>query len=139
ADHSLLDGALVLEGWAALPAPNGSPAGSVLPALDIWLAWHLPQGWPEGVSLSIRPTLGGELLALPGNSEGAIVQADISLPLRGLLPSAVDPSRVVETLRLPLPAPLPGAADGLALILYRPDGSGGFEVLDELRLPFPAE
>ncbi len=131
----LLEGALLLERWAVAPAPTGAPVFAAPPALDLWLEFTLPAGWPAGVALSVRPTLGGA--PLPAETSGAILQRDSAAPLAGLAAHAADPTRLIETLRVPLLAPLPAGADGLTLLFYRADGAGGFETLDEVQLALP--
>jgi hypothetical protein len=132
---ALLDGAIVLEGWAVQPAPSGAPLTDAPPALDVWLAWRLPDGWPEGVALSVRPLREGQLLPLPGAGEGAVSQVDLAAPLRAI--SVPNLGKAIDALRLPLPAPLPEGADSIALLFYRSDGAGGFTTLEELTLPLP--
>ncbi len=127
---------LVLDAYRVAPAPTGAPVTAAAPALDVWLAWRLPQGrWPEGVALSLRPIRDGAFLPAPDGPPEAIVQVDAAAPLRGLLDHAAEPTAFVDAYRLPLPAPLPDGADGLALLLYRTGADGGFETLADVRLP----
>lgn len=128
---------VTLTGFAASPSPTGSPVSTGAPALDVWLRWNLQDGtWPEGVSLSLRPTLGGELLSAAGNdgsSADDFIHVDAALPLRGLLASQPG-DHFVDSFRLPLPAPLPRGADGIDLLLYRATADG-FETLAEEQIP----
>jgi hypothetical protein len=136
-----------LEQYTTQPSPSGAPVtapyGSVPPALDVRLRWRLPEGgWPNDLALSLRPTLAGNFIPDPTGAPGAILQVDAAAPLHGLAalaPGGVTSPLFEDAYRLPLAAPLPNGADGIALILYRTvaDGAGGsgFETVADLRLP----
>lgn len=122
-----------LTGVATAPAPTGEPVSQAAPAMDVWLQWEVADGlWPDGVSVSLRPTLGGETIRLDGSESNDFVHVDASQPLRGVLgdhPGA----RFVDAFRLPLAEALPAGADGIELILYRATGEG-FETLADERI-----
>lgn len=134
-DAAPVEGVRLL-GATVAPAPAGTPVTEGGPGMDVTLFWDLAGGaWPQGVNLSLRPTLGGAFIPW----EGGIVQRDAGAPLGGLLDAArVGPGApFADPYRLPLPAPLPAGADGLAVILYRAGADGGFETLADMRIPLP--
>jgi hypothetical protein len=115
---------LLLADAGARPAPTGHPLSPpTAPGLDVRLTWHLPNGiWPGNLAISLRPTHQGKQLLDPAT--GQPIQQDRPRPLYGLWPdspiprSLENPIVVHDTYRLPLPAPLPDAADGILVILY---------------------
>ncbi len=128
-------GPVRLAGYGVAPAPAGAPVyPPVGPARDITLYWELgPEGWPENLSISLRPTQGGAFIPDP-DQPGAVLQQDSPGPARGLLalpPGAPQPA--ADAYRLPWPT----GADGLFLILYRSTGDGGHENVAEIALPLP--
>ena len=132
-DATPVEGVRLL-GATIAPAPSGAPVTAAEPGLDVTLFWELAGGaWPDGLNLSLRPTLGGEFIPWAGG----VIQRDAGAPLAGLLAAAqMEPGApLADPYRLPLPAPLPAGADGLAVILYRSAADGGFDVLADLRLP----
>ena len=125
----------VLETYTTTPSPSGAPVTAAAPALDLRLRWLLPAGgWPDGLSLSLRPTLGGAFIADPHGAADAILQVDAATPLHGFVSHAPTGARLDDAYRVPLAAPLPEGADGVAVLLYRAV-DGGFETLADLRLP----
>ncbi len=125
----------VLESYATAAILPAVTITATQPAMDLRLRWRLPEGgWPEGLSLSIRPTLGGAFIPDPNGPEGAILQVDAAAPLRGLAASQPGTAWLDDAFRLPLAAPLPEGADGIALILYRAR-DGSFETRADMRLP----
>ncbi len=133
-DRSVTAG-IVLHGYRITPAPSPAPVVNNAPAaLDVTLFWQISLGdWPAGLSISVRPTLHGAMLPNPA---GGVIQADTVRPAHGLLAlnrwSAGQ--FVADAYRLPLGAPLPAGADGVAVILYR-SKDNGFEHVAELNLP----
>ncbi len=85
-------------------------------------------------SVSLRPTLGGQPLALPA---GGIVQQDLAHPVHGVYPtSRWQPGEVVADdyfFNLP-PGPAP---DGIQVVVYRSLPEGGFENLAVLDVSLP--
>jgi hypothetical protein len=120
-----------LAGYTAQPAPAPLPATvPSQPALDVTLFWQLQTDWPEALALSVRPTHNGQFLPDPAQP-GAIIQADRTRPAHGLLTiEAANPILVADSYRLPLPGP----ADGVQVILYRPTATG-FENVTQFSLP----
>jgi hypothetical protein len=132
--HTLIEGQLLLADYTSLAAPTGEPVTTATPALDVWLRWLLPTGhWPDDVAISLRPTLGDRYLLDP-ERPGQIIQVDAAAPMHGLLERAVDPTQPIDAYRLPLPAPIASAADGIALLVYRLSDPG-LAPLAEVRLP----
>ncbi len=124
-----------LERYTTAPGPASAPITETVPAMDVQLLWRLPEGgWPVGLSLSLRPTLNGAFVAGSDGAVGEIVQIDAAAPLHGLTPFAPNGPLLADAYRLPLPAPLPAGADGIAIVLYRAV-DGGFETVADLRLP----
>ncbi len=125
----------VLLSYVTRPAPAGAPVTKGPPALDVRLQWQLPSGgWPDGISLSLRPTRGGAFIADPDGPPGVILQVDTAAPLHGFAGLAPAGPSLDDAYRVPLVKPLPDGADGLALILYRA-ADGGFVTLADMRLP----
>lgn len=129
-----------LVGYSVRPTP-ALPTGrkSLVTGMDVTLLWRiLGDDWPEGISISVRPTLQGALMINPEDGEGGVVQVDNARPAHGLFAKGElsPPLLVSDGYRLPLPTPLPAGADGLQVILYRSTASG-FENLAELSLPIP--
>ncbi len=126
---------VTLRGFDSLDAPDGAPVTAAQPGLDVTLHWQTPAtGWPLGVNISVRPTVGGNFIADPTRAD-AILQQDRALPADGLGDSLtlttgdmlmLDPYRFEQV----------GEADGLLVLLYRATDDG-FENLAEMRLPLP--
>jgi hypothetical protein len=132
--QTLIAGQLLLADYATQIAPTGDPVTAAPPALDVWLRWQLPTGhWPQDVAISLRPTLADNFLLDP-EKPGQIIQVDAAAPMHGLLNRSVDPTQPTDAYRLPLPAPLASAADGIALLIYRPSDPS-LAPLAELYLP----
>ncbi|GIV77482.1 MAG: hypothetical protein KatS3mg050_1876 [Litorilinea sp.] len=132
------EGVVVLERIAVTPAPQGAPVRrQAPPGLDVTLYWRLPAtGWPQGLSISLRPTRGGALIPAPEDPAGGFIQQDRPGPAHGHLTLSGWPpdEPVADGYRLPLPAM--GQVDGLQLVLYRVV-DGGFETVAVLDLPLP--
>lgn len=130
-------GPVYLAGYGVAPAPSGAPllaaARTAQEARDVTLYWQLgPQGWPDGLAISLRPTQGGAFIPDPDRPD-AVLQQDSPGPARGLLAQPPGAAQTVaDAYRLPWPA----GTDGLFLILYR-HTAGGIENVDELPLPLP--
>jgi hypothetical protein len=127
---------LTLVGYNVMPAPNGAPVTNTTPAMDVTLFWRLENGsWPQGLAISVRPTLGGVFLPAAGTESGAIIQQDAAAPMHGLWERAhpTPGSVIADAYRLPLPAPLPAGTDGVTVILYRATAEG-FQQETELHL-----
>jgi hypothetical protein len=102
--------------------------------LDVLLYWQADAPISDDWSVSIRPTLGGQLLA---DDEGEILQVDLSDPVHGTYPtSRWTPGEVVaDSYVLPILSDQP--VDGLQVIVYRPLLEGGFDNLAVLQLDLP--
>jgi hypothetical protein len=127
---------LTLVGYSVMPAPNGAPVTNTMPAMDVTIFWRLENGsWPQGLAISVRPTLGGVFLPRTGTESGAIIQQDSAAPMHGLWEAAhpTPGSVIADAYRLLLPAPLPAGADGVTVILYRATAEG-FQEETELHL-----
>jgi hypothetical protein len=123
---------VLLAGYTITPAPAPIPAtGISQPALDVMLFWELKADWPETFALSVRPAAQGQFLADP-TQPGAIIQVDRPRPAHGLLSIEAAPTPIVvaDGYRLPLPGP----ADEVQVIVYRPTATG-FENVAQIRLP----
>ncbi|MCX6046103.1 MAG: DUF2723 domain-containing protein [Chloroflexi bacterium] len=133
-DRAIMPG-IVLHGYTIAPSPSAMPVLTKAGAtLDVTLFWQIQlDDWPEGLSISIRPTLHGALIPAP---TGGVIQQDTARPAHGLLALDHWPAghSVADAYQLPLPAPLPEGADGVAVILYR-HKDNGFENVAELNLP----
>lgn len=98
------------------------------------LVWRAANAIGHDWSVSVRPTLGGQPLALP---EGGIVQVDQTHPVHGLYPTTrwLPGEVVVDDTIVTLPA---GAtADGLQVVIYRQLPDGAFDNLAVLAVPAP--
>lgn len=128
-----------LVGYQIMPGPNAEPVTkTVQAAMDVTLFWKIRSSdWPNGLSISVRPTLHGAMLPNPA---GGVIQQDNARPAHGLLTLATWPADqpVADAYRLPLPARLPTGADGVTVILYRSKGNG-FENVAEIHLPLAVE
>lgn len=125
---------LSLAGYRVTATPDPAPVTKTNSAgMDVTLFWRI-QGdeWPNGLSISVRPTLQGALLPNPA---GGVIQADVARPARGLLTLANWPTdqAVADAYRLPLPVHLPEGANGVMVILYHSKGTG-FENVAEINL-----
>ncbi len=128
-----------LVGYQIRPGPNTEPVKkTVQSAMDVTLFWQIRSAdWPNGLSISVRPTLHGAMLPNPA---GGVIQQDNPRPAHGLLNLATWPTDqpIADAYRLPLPAHLPDGADGVTVILYRSQGNG-FENVAEIHLPLAIE
>lgn len=128
-----------LVGYEIRPGPSAEPVTkTVQTAMDVTLFWQIRSSdWPNGLSISVRPTLHGAMLPNPA---GGVIQQDNARPAHGLLTLANWPADqpIADAYRLPLPAHLPNGADGVTVILYRNKGNG-FENVAELHLPLAVE
>ncbi|MFN8494236.1 MAG: DUF2723 domain-containing protein [Caldilineaceae bacterium] len=127
-----------LMGYQIRPGPSAEPVTKTVEAtMDVTLFWriHGPD-WPNGLSISVRPTRQGAMLPNPA---GGVIQQDNARPAHGLLTLATWPADqpIADAYRLPLPAHLPTGADGVTVILYRSKGNG-FENVAEIHLPMDA-
>lgn len=128
---------VVLLGYGMTPlAP--SPVATYRPAVatnsagvTLTLFWQLPtNGWPAGVSISVRPRLAGQPIP---NGQGGFWQEDRQQPALGL--SSVPPGQpIVDPYHLPAMAGATGAMDQVQILLYRATATG-FENLAEVVLP----
>ncbi|MCB0086411.1 MAG: hypothetical protein KDE54_00730, partial [Caldilineaceae bacterium] len=140
---------VVLAGYSFAPTPvNPIAPQSASPAMDLILYWQLVDGvWPEGVSISVRPTLKGNLIRVPqgkpnqgeSNPEESdqIVQQDRPRPVHGLIKLSapfLQQQLVADAYRLALAEPAPAGVDGVSVILYQKK-DGGFENVAELAFP----
>jgi hypothetical protein len=118
---------VTLTGYRLQTASAGAPPQPDTAALDLALAWSLPSGrWPEGLSLSLRPTIDGAMIPAAAAGDGAVVQHDFAGPaLFDLLAEDATRPELVDYYRLPAPA----GANGVTAILYRQLANGGFENL----------
>ncbi|MCB9157781.1 MAG: DUF2723 domain-containing protein [Caldilineaceae bacterium] len=147
-DEAALSG-VVLAGYSFAPTPvNPIAPQSASPAMDLMLYWQLADGvWPEGVSISVRPTLNGKLIRVPqgapnqGESNqgesNQIVQQDRPRPVHGLAKLSapfLQQQLVADAYRLALAEPAPAGVDGVSVILYQKK-DGGFENVAELAFP----
>ncbi|MCB0081838.1 MAG: hypothetical protein KDE47_12945, partial [Caldilineaceae bacterium] len=147
-DEAALSG-VVLAGYSFAPTPvNPIAPQSASPAMDLMLYWQLADGvWPEGVSISVRPTLNGKLIRVPqgapnqgeSNPEESdqIVQQDRPRPVHGLAKLSapfLQQQLVADAYRLALAEPAPAGVDGVSVILYQKK-DGGFENVAELAFP----
>ncbi|MEZ4664173.1 MAG: DUF2723 domain-containing protein [Caldilineaceae bacterium] len=139
-DETALPG-VVLAGFSFVAAP-ANPTGSAAPApaLDLILFWQLADGvWPEGVSISVRPTAQGNFIAAPTGEPNQIVQQDRRRPVHGLIAlstPAANGQLIADAYRLPLAQP--ARVDGVRVILYR-KSNGGFENVADLVFPLTVE
>jgi hypothetical protein len=119
---------LALAGYQILPADATPEAAQ----LHVRLFWQALRPIEHDWSVSVRPTLGGQLVRQP---DGTIVQADLAAPVHGTYPTGRwQPGEVVaDDYLLPVPARQP--ADGLQVVVYRPLPEGGFDNLAVLELP----
>jgi len=123
-DFPIQDG-VTLIGYRIGPSPRGEPVvASMRVSTDLTLYWRLEEAqWPEDLSISVRPTRGGDFVFDDG---GELLQIDRGQPVAGLIrpattggaPIVADPYRLPA---LPAPAPLP---DGAAIIVYAPTADG---------------
>ncbi len=123
---------VTLHGFDSAHAPDGDPVTAVPSGLDVTLYWQMPAaGWPSGVNISVRPTIGGNFIADSARAD-AILQTDRALPADGLGDSLILP--VGDMLLLdPYRFEQAGEADGLLVLLYQATDVG-FENLAEVRL-----
>lgn len=135
---------LLLDGYTVTIAPDGDPVvHTAQPKSDLILYWHLPGGeWPEGLSISVRPTVGGEFVA-DTRDPAMIVQIDRTLPTQLTLQQSIEADRitVADPYRVPFPVQSDADERGVTIILYRQSGSG-FENIARFDLPLeiaPAE
>ncbi len=133
-DRAIMPG-IVLHGYTIAPSPIPAPVlEQTSAALDVTLFWQIQLAdWPAGLSISVRPTLQGAMIPASG---GGVIQQDTARPAHGLLTLDHWPADhfVADAYQLPLLAPLPAGADGVAVILYR-NKANGFENVAELNLP----
>lgn len=61
-DASLGNG-VTLAGYTVTASPTGAPVTQAAPAVDVTLFWHLDDGWPPGLGVSLRPTQQGAFLS----------------------------------------------------------------------------
>jgi hypothetical protein len=118
---------VALTGYGLQEAATGSPPQADAAALALALQWSLPSGrWPDGLSLSLRPTIDGAMIPAPTAGDGAVVQYDYARPaLFDLLAADATRPELVDYYRLPAPA----GANGVTAILYRQQADGSFENL----------
>ena len=130
-----------LIGYELAPSPSGEPViEDSTPAFDIVLTWRLRNGtWPEGLSVSVRPTVGHRFVAAQGDP-GAIVQSDRSLPVQLALNAPPTDADVVirDPFRVQFPDDAASGDVGIAVILYRTTAAG-FEDVARLDLPLPTD
>jgi hypothetical protein len=127
---------LALLGYTVAPAMGPAAGIGAMPrAVDLTLFWRIePPVWPEGLAISVRPTLRGTYLPHLGR-DGEIVQEDRPRPVAGMYEAPEgDAAIVADAYRVPIPDPLPDGADGLRVLLYRTH-AGGFEDVTHLDLP----
>lgn len=126
---------VVLLGYGMTPVAP-SPLATYRPVVatnsagvTLTLFWQLPtDGWPAGVSISMRPRLAGQ--SIP-NGQGGSWQEDRQQPALGLY--SVPPGQpIVDPYHLPARAT--GAMDQVQILLYRATATG-FENLAEVVLP----
>lgn len=134
-----------LVGYTFVPSSVTSvPTLSVQQGLEIILYWRLDNPpWPDGLSISLRPTKNGAFIPQaavdPAADPNAIIQQDQKRPMQGLEPISRIPAgqHFGDAYRLPLPPPTEdgeSSADGLLLILYRATADG-FTNVAEVPLP----
>jgi len=123
----LLPNGVTLVGCSTTPAPDGAPVTQATPAVDVTLFWRLPDGWPPGLGLSLRPTQQGAFIADPAT--GGVIQRDAAAPAQGLV-TPTPAALIADAHRIPMP----DGADGMMLIVYQMTDAG-FENLLELPLP----
>jgi hypothetical protein len=127
-----------LYGYSVKPTPTATPAQTApVTGMDVTLFWRIQGGdWPDGLSISVRPTLNGALIPRPDDVAGGIIQQDNPRPAHGMLALAGLPpaTPIADAYRFLLSAPLPAGANGLQLLLYRTTATG-FENVAELSLP----
>lgn len=118
---------LSLRGLAAPPPTPGQP-------WPVRLYWRADGAIGHDWSLSLRPTVGGQLLP---QADGGIVQQDLAHPVHGAYPTSRwrGGEVVADDYLFTLP---PGAVpDGLQVVVYRSLPEGGFENLAVLDVPLP--
>jgi hypothetical protein len=104
--------------------------------LGITLYWQLATGdWPDGVSLSVRPTSAGAFLPDPNSQPGAIVQQDRTRPVYGLFEPGQrgEDTIVADGYRFLLPPDVLAGVDGILVILYESKDEG-FRNIAEIAL-----
>lgn len=129
-----------LVGYRLAEGPTKEPVTELRTyPLDVTLFWRVSgSSWPDGLSISVRPTIGGAFLPLSTVDSlappDAIIQQDADRPMQGLYPiSRIPPGQTFpDPYRILLPSA--EAADNVALILYRPH-EDGFTNVAEIRLP----
>lgn len=106
--------------------PRGEPAnGTGLPEVWISLFWQAEWQLSDDWSVSVRPTMGGQLIPAEG---GGIVQKDAAHPVAGLYPtSRWTPGEIVRDDYV-IPLAPDQRYDGAQIVVYRADG-GGFQNL----------
>lgn len=128
---------VVLQGYSITPA-IASPLAPYRQAIAVdnqglvlTLFWQLPTGvWPNGVSISVRPQVGGQPVA---DEQGRTMQQDRQQPALGLYTPVAD-QPIVDPYAFVIPAATLTKVDRVQLLLYRAVDNG-FENLAEMVLP----
>lgn len=101
----------------------------------VTLLWQsVDAKWPEGLSISVRPTISGDFI--PTDSSGAIRQEDRPEPaqLRFDASNEQQDGLLVDPYRLNYPADVDRSELGIAVLLYRQEG-GTFVDVGRANLP----
>lgn len=126
---------LTLVGYSLTPMPTPVPQPlTPTAALDVMLFWEIEREWPADLAISVRPLHQGAFIQDAAQA-GQIIQVDRTRPSHDLLLLAAraTKSQVADGYRLPLPAGIPSAADGVMVILYQKTESG-FRNVAEIQL-----
>ena len=128
----LAEEGIALHGYRFEPGPTGAPVHEADAPLDLTLFWEIKDAnWPDGLSISIRPTQHGAFIPDATDPAGGIIQRDSAAPVQGLVGlGEIGIDRLLaDAYRLPWPP----RADGIIVILYRATDAG-FENVAEIRL-----
>ncbi|MEM7127186.1 MAG: hypothetical protein AAF702_12715 [Chloroflexota bacterium] len=111
------------------------------PIVDVTLYWQLALvTWPEGLSISVRPSLQGAFLPLSTIEKDAppdaIIQQDQRSPMQGLYPLSQIPAGSIFSDVYRLPIASRESADEIVLLLYRQNSDGFINVAD-IRMTVP--
>ena len=128
-----------LEAYDVIRVPDDSPVIDIPGTVyDVTFYWHLPeQRWPDGLAVSVRPTVDGNYIPDPDSPEG-IIQVDHAMPaqLQFSFGIDIDPNAIPDPYRIQFPNGAGVEDTGIALLLYR-QNENGFEDVARLDLSLP--